>query len=164
MTRSEIHKKLNNTKVYLGKHSEEVQKKLFELGYSWGRGVTDVSYTDKPFLFISTYCDFLLGYSDNLKDFNEDRAKEITVEDILGIEEDVNTSFKNKQELLEEMAKHSPYGWITNGCRTGQMISCDDQGFTIIEHLRLMFIRYEDVDKYYGNLTFMDRDPFKLSD
>ena len=36
MTRSEIHKKLNNTKVYLGKHSEEVQKKLFELGYSWG--------------------------------------------------------------------------------------------------------------------------------
>ena len=164
MTRSEIYKKLNNTKVYLGKHSEEVQKKLFELGYSWGRGVTDVSYTDKPFLFISTYCDFLLGYSDNLKDFNEDRAKEITVEDILSIEEDVDTSFKNKQELLEEMIKHVPYGWITNGFKTAQIISCDNQGFTIVDHLRLMFIRYEDIDKYYGDFTFMDRDPFKLSD
>ena len=164
MTRSEIYKKLNNTKVYLGKHSEEVQKKLFELGYSWGRGVTDVSYTDKPFLFISTYCDFLLGYSDNLKDFNEDRAKEITVEDILGIEEDVDTSFKNKQELLEEMIKHVPYGWITNGFKTAQIISCDNQGFTIVDHLRLIFIRYEDTDKYYGDFTFMDRDPFKLSD
>ena len=164
MTRLEIYKKLNNTKVYLGKHSEEVQKKLFELGYSWGRGVTDVSYTDKPFLFISTYCDFLLGYSDNLKDFNEDRAKEITVEDILGIEEDVDTSFKNKQELLEEMIKHIPYGWITNGFKTVQIISCDNQGFTIVDHLRLMFIRYEDTDKYYGDFTFMDGDPFKLSD
>ena len=164
MTRSEIYKKLNNTKVYLGKHSEEVQKKLFELGYSWGRGVTNISYTDKPFLFISTYCDFLLGYSDNLKDFNEDRAKEITVEDILSIEEDVDTSFKNKQELLEEMIKHVPYGWITNGFKTAQIISCDNQGFTIVDHLRLMFIRYEDIDKYYGDFTFMDRDPFKLSD
>ena len=155
---------LYNTKLYLGKYSEEVQKKLFELVYSWNNGVTYVSNTNKPFLFISTYNGLRLTYSDDLKYFNEHSAKEITVEDILGIEEDVNTSFKNKQELLEEMAKHSPYGWITNGCRTGQIISCDDQGFTIIEHLRLMFIRYEDIDKYYGDLTFMDRDPFKLSD
>ena len=164
MTKSEIHKKLHNTKVYVGKYSEEVQEKLFKLGYSWGGEIIHVSNTNKPFLFISTFTDLLLTYSNDLEYFNEHSAKEITVEDILGIEEDVNTSFKNKQELLEEMAKHSPYGWITNGCRTGQIISCDDQGFTIIEHLRLMFIRYEDIDKYYGNLTFMDRDPFKLSD
>lgn len=111
MTRSEIHKKLNNTKVYLGKHSEEVQKKLFELGYSWGHGNTYVSYTDKPFLFISTYCDFLLGYSDNLKDFNEDKAKEITVEDILNIEKTCRP-FKDEKELVEEMNKHTPFGWI----------------------------------------------------
>ena len=164
MTRSEIHKKLNNTKVYLGKYSKEVQEKLFKLGYSWGHGITYVSHTSKPFLFISTYSDFLLGYSDDLTFFNEHKAKEITVEDILGIEEDVDTSFKNKQELLEEMIKHVPYGWITNRFRTAQIISCDNQGFTIVDHLRLMFIRYEDIDKYYGDFTFMDRDPFRLSD
>ena len=82
MTRSEIHKKLNNTKVYLGKYSKEVQEKLFKLGYSWGHGITYVSHTSKPFLFISTYSDFLLGYSDDLTFFNEHKAKEITVEDM----------------------------------------------------------------------------------
>ena len=111
MTKSEIHKKLYNTKLYLGKYSEEVQKKLFELGYSWSSGATYVSNTNKPFLFISTYNDFLLGYSDNLKDFNEDRAKEITVEDILNIEETCRP-FKDEKELIEEMNKHTPFGWI----------------------------------------------------
>ena len=64
MTKSEIHKKLYNTKLYLGKYSEEIQKKLFELGYSWNNGITYVSNTNKPFLFISTYNDLLLTYSD----------------------------------------------------------------------------------------------------
>ena len=111
MTRSEIHKKLNNTKVYLGKHSEEVQKKLFELGYSWNNGITYVSNTNKPFLFISTYNDLILTYSDDLKYFNEHSAKEITVEDILNIEETCR-SFKDEKELIEEMNKHTPFGWI----------------------------------------------------
>lgn len=111
MTRSEIHKKLYNTKLYLGKYSEEVQKKLFELGYSWNNGITYVSNTNKPFLFISTYNDLILTYSDDLKYFNEHSAKEITVEDILNIEETCR-SFKDEKELIEEMNKHTPFGWI----------------------------------------------------
>lgn len=111
MTRSEIHKKLKSTKVYVGKYSEEVQKKLFELGYSWGNGITYVSNTNKPFLFISIYGDFLLTYSDDLKYFNEHSAKEITVEDILNIEKTCRP-FKDEKELVEEMNKHTPFGWI----------------------------------------------------
>ena len=111
MTKPEIHEKLNNTKVYLGKYSEEVQKKLFKLGYSWGNGATYVSNTNKPFLFISTYNDLLLTYSDDLKCFNEDSAREITVEDILNIEETCRP-FKDEKELVEEMNKHTPFGWI----------------------------------------------------
>lgn len=111
MTKSEVHKKLYNTKLYLGKYSEEVQKKLFELGYSWGNGVTYVSNTDKPFLFISIYGDLLLTYSDDLKYFNEHSAKEITVEDILNIEKTCRP-FKDEKELVEEMNKHTPFGWV----------------------------------------------------
>ena len=58
MTRSEIYDKLNRTKVYLGKYSKEVQEKLFKLGYVWSGGSTNVSYTDKPFLFIVRHDDF----------------------------------------------------------------------------------------------------------
>ena len=111
MIKSEIHKKLHNIKVYVGKYSKEVQEKLFSLGYSWGGGVTDVSYTDKPFLFISTYGDFLLGYSDNLEFFNNQTARELSVNDILNIGE-IYRPFKDEKELIREMTKHTPFGWI----------------------------------------------------
>ena len=150
MTRSEIHKKLNNTKVYLGKHSEEVQKKLFELGYSWGHGNTYVSYTDKPFLFISTYCDFLLGYSDNLKDFNEDKAKEITVEDILNIEETCRP-FKDEKELIEEMNKHTPFGWIQD--KSSKSLSCISRTHEAGVTIDRSNISFDRLLKYY---TFLD--------
>ena len=151
MTRSEIHKKLNNTKVYLGKYSEEVQKKLFELGYSWNNGITYVSNTNKPFLFISTYNDLILTYSDDLKYFNEHSAKEITVEDILGIEEDVNTSFKNKQELLEEMAKHSPFGWIQD--KSSKSLFCISRTHEAGVTINGSNISFDRLLKYY---TFLD--------
>ena len=53
----------------------------------------------------------LLTYSDDLKYFNEHSAKEITIEDILNIEETCR-SFKDEKELIEEMNKHTPFGWI----------------------------------------------------
>ena len=150
MTRSEIHKKLNNTKVYLGKHSEEVQRKLFELGYSWGNGNTYVSYPTKPFLFISTYNDFLLGYSDNLKDFNEDRAKEITVEDILNIEETCR-SFKDEKELIEEMNKHTPFGWIQD--KYSKSLFCISKTYEAGVTINGSNISFDRLLKYY---TFLD--------
>ena len=150
MTRSEIHKKLNNTKVYLGKHSEEVQKKLFELGYSWGNGITYVSHTSKPFLFISTYSDFLLGYSDDLMFFNEHKAKEITVEDILGIEETCRP-FKDEKELIEEMNKHTPFGWIQD--KSSKSLFCISRTHEAGVTIDRSNISFDRLLKYY---TFLD--------
>ena len=150
MTRSEIHKKLNNTKVYLGKHSEEVQKKLFELGYSWNNGVTYVSNTNKPFLFISTYNDLTLTYSEDLKYFNEHSAKEITVEDILNIEETCR-SFKDEKELIEEMNKHTPFGWIQN--ESSKSLFCISKTYEAGVTINGSNISFDRLFKYY---TFLD--------
>ena len=150
MTRSEIHKKLKSTKVYLGKYSEEVQKKLFELGYSWGSGVTYVSNTNKPFLFISTYNDLLLTYSDDLKYFNEHSAKEITVEDILNIEETCR-SFKDEKELIEEMNKHTPFGWIQDKC--SKSLFCISKIYEAGVTINGSNISFDRLLKYY---TFLD--------
>ena len=150
MTRSEIHKKLNNTKVYLGKHSEEVQEKLFKLGYSWGHGATYISNTNKPFLFISTYNDLLLTYSDDLKYFNEHSAKEITVEDILNIEETCR-SFKDEKELIEEMNKHTPFGWIQD--KYSKSLSCISRTHEAGVTINGSNISFDRLLKYY---TFLD--------
>lgn len=150
MTRSEIHKKLKSTKVYLGKYSEEVQKKLFELGYSWGNGITYVSNTNKPFLFISIYGDLLLTYSDDLKYFNEHSAKEITVEDILNIEETCR-SFKDEKELIEEMNKHTPFGWIQD--KYSKSLSCISRTYEAGLTINGSNISFDRLFRYY---TFLD--------
>lgn len=150
MTRSEIHKKLNHTKLYLGKYSEEVQKKLFELGYSWGNGITYVSNTNKPFLFISIYGDLLLTYSDDLKYFNEHSAKEITVEDILNIEETCR-SFKDEKELIEEMNKHTPFGWIQD--KYSKSLSCISRTYEAGLTINGSNISFDRLFRYY---TFLD--------
>lgn len=150
MTRSEIHKKLNHTKLYLGKYSEEVQKKLFELGYSWGNGITYVSNTNKPFLFISIYGDLLLTYSDDLKYFNEHSAKEITVEDILNIEETCRP-FKDEKELIEEMNKHTPFGWIQD--KYSKSLSCISRTYEAGLTINGSNISFDRLFRYY---TFLD--------
>ena len=150
MTRSEIHKKLKSTKVYLGKYSEEVQKKLFELGYSWGNGNTYVSYPTKPFLFISTFNDLILTYSEDLKYFNEHSAKEITVEDILNIEETCR-SFKDEKELIEEMNKHTPFGWIQD--KYSKSLFCISKIYEAGVTINGSNISFDRLFKYY---TFLD--------
>ena len=150
MTRSEIHKKLKSTKVYLGKYSEEVQKKLFELGYSWSSGATYVSNTNKPFLFISTFNDLILTYSDDLKYFNEHSAKEITVEDILNIEETCR-SFKDEKELIEEMNKHTPFGWIQ--VKHSKSLFCISKTYEAGVTINGSNISFDRLLKYY---TFLD--------
>lgn len=150
MTKLEIQKKLNNTKVYLGKYSEEVQKKLFELGYSWNNRVIYVSNTNKPFLFISTYNDLLLTYSDDLKYFNEHSAKEITVEDILNIEETCRP-FKDEKELIEEMNKHTPFGWIQD--KYSKSLFCISKTYEAGVTINGSNISFDRLLKYY---TFLD--------
>lgn len=150
MTKEEVYKKLKHTKLYLGKYSEEVQKKLFELGYSWGNGITYVSNTNKPFLFISIYGDFLLTYSDDLKYFNEHSAKEITVEDILNIEKTCRP-FKDEKELVEEMNKHTPFGWIQD--KYSKSLFCISKTYEAGVTINRSNISFDRLLKYY---TFLD--------
>ena len=150
MTKSEIHKKLHNTKVYVGKYSEEVQEKLFKLGYSWGGEIIHVSNTNKPFLFISTFTDLLLTYSNDLEYFNEHSAKEITVEDILNIEETCR-SFKDEKELVEEMNKHTPFGWIQD--KYSKSLFCISKTYEAGVTINGSNISFDRLLKYY---TFLD--------
>lgn len=150
MTRSEIYDKLNRTKVYLGKYSKEVQEKLFKLGYVWSGGSTNVSYTDKPFLFISISSDFLLGCSSNLEFFNRHDAKEVSVEDILNIEETCRP-FKDEKELIEEMNKHTPFGWIQD--KSSKSLFCISKIYEAGVTINGSNISFDRLLKYY---TFLD--------
>ena len=53
MTKEEINKFLEDTKVYVAGKSEEIQKKLFSFGHKWATGETEVDCTEAPFLYIS---------------------------------------------------------------------------------------------------------------
>lgn len=51
MTKEEIRKSLDNTKVYVNGKSKEIQEKLFSFGYEWSSShPTKVSFDNKPFL------------------------------------------------------------------------------------------------------------------
>lgn len=83
MTKEEAFKMLQGKKVYAGKYSEEVQKKLFEIGFEWyGCGKQIMEYD-----YIITFPDGLQTCS-NYKNFIEyfDNVEEITISQILGIE------------------------------------------------------------------------------
>ena len=150
MTRSEIYDKLNRTKVYLGKYSKKKKKKLFKLGYVWSGGSTNVSYTDKPFLFISISSDFLLGCSSNLEFFNRHDAKEVSVEDILSIEETCRP-FKDEKELIEEMNKHTPFGWIQD--KYSKSLFCISYTSKNGVSVNGFILSFDNLLKYY---TFLD--------
>lgn len=112
MTKEEINKFLANTKVYVAGRSEEIQKKLFSLGYKWCSGFTGVEYTESPFLFIYpnmsfSRCSDMVYFSNNIK-------REISAEEILSLELTKPTyrPFKTQEECWDEMFKHQPFGWI----------------------------------------------------
>lgn len=111
MTRVEINKFLANTKIYVAGKSEEIQKKLFSLGYKWINGSTEVKHTESPFLFIYTNMSFsrrsdMVYFSNNIK-------REISAEEILSLElTDGYRPFKDIEECWNEMFKHQPFGWL----------------------------------------------------
>ena len=114
MTKEEIRKILDNTKVYVNGKSKEIQEKLFSFGYIWGSRSKIVDNTDKPFLFIRN--DKTITYGDDMNHFIEHKKKEITAEEILSIEltETSYRPFKTKEECWNEMLKHHPFGWLVN--------------------------------------------------
>ena len=108
MTKEEIKKFLDNTKVYVNGKSEEIQKKLFSFGFHWfGINYNKVQFTEEPFLFISD--DYIITYSD----FMSHKFTEITAEQILSLElTEGYRPFKDKNECWNEMLKHQPLGWV----------------------------------------------------
>lgn len=76
---------LKNKKVYVGKHSKEIQEKAFALGIEWNDGTTDVGYLDYPFLFFHE--DNRMTCDKNLVHFNDrySNYEEITAEEILAM-------------------------------------------------------------------------------
>ena len=108
MTKEEIKKFLDNTKVYVNGKSEEIQKKLFSFGFHWfGINYNKVQFTEEPFLFISD--DYIITYSD----FMSHKFTEITAEQILSLElTEGYRPFKDKNECWNEMLNHQPFGWL----------------------------------------------------
>ena len=112
MTKEEIKKFLDNTKVYVNGKSEEIQEKLFSFGFDWfGSKDKKVQYTKKPFLFLSG--DYGITHSDDMVYFTNYRYREIAAEQILSLElTEGYRPFKDKNECWNEMLKHQPFGWV----------------------------------------------------
>lgn len=113
MTKEEIRKILDNTKVYVNGKSKEIQEKLFSFGYKWGEiNSTKVSDVNEPFLFI--YKKGCITHTNDMCCFTEHEHREISADDILSLEitEPSYKPFKSQEECWNEMLKHQPFGWI----------------------------------------------------
>lgn len=76
---------LENKKVYVGKHSKEIQEKAFELGWSWpglnGKEVRNIEY---PFLFFRKEGFIACEFGINI--FNNCSFEEVSADWILSLE------------------------------------------------------------------------------
>lgn len=65
--------------------------------------------------------------------------------------------FKNKRECIEEMKKHSPFGWVNDNDFCGLIINLyEDRLYTILE-------RY-DYERAFNCLVFLDGSKFGIID
>ena len=99
MKKEEAKKLLDDTKVYVSNKSELVQKKLFEIGYTWSNK-TKVIYTYTPYLYIHKG---IIDYGRKPDDFLKDSKRLVSVDDILDIEIDKESKefdFKLYDEVL----------------------------------------------------------------
>ena len=101
MTQKEAIKFLSNTKVFVKDKSEEIQKKLFEIGFIWQEVPNrEPKYLAKPFLYI---CDNKnLTYGNDVKLFYSHAYKEISAEDIL------NIKVEHLPKTWEEFCENTP--------------------------------------------------------
>lgn len=155
MTREEINMFLADTKVYVAGKSEEIQKKLFSLGYEWRDGRTKVSNTNVPFLYIDK-----THYMSNGLDmciFTEHGHREISAEEILSLEltADSYRPFKNSEECWNEMLKHQPFSWIKHK---------DSQIYEDCRYVGDYILAGISFDKAYNNYTFADGTPFGIKE
>lgn len=173
MTKEDIKKFLDNTKVYVDGKSVEIQKKLFSLGYKWYDGWAEVSYNDSPFLFIYSNMSFSRG--SNMTYFSRHENREISAEELLSLElTDSYRPFKDIEECWNEMKKHHPFGYVkskydgsyihyklitkvSNTTTVGKAADC------VIEFHNDTFC-YHDMVNLYDNYTFADNTPFGIKE
>lgn len=98
MKKEEAIKMLSNTKVYVDDKSEDIQKKLFEIGFEWADGKRKVFYTEMPFLYI--YFGLQLKGGSNMNSFKNNEFKEIKADDILSLTIDKECEFKPFDRVL----------------------------------------------------------------
>lgn len=152
MTKEEIRKFLDNTKVYVNGKSKEIQEKLFSFGYKWSNtNSTEVHNTEKPFLFLYKYGG--ITQMNDMELFVEHEHREITAEEILSLEitEPSYRPFKTKEECWQEMLKHQPFGWIKLAFRGGylNLVSRGPQ---------------DDFNAEFKKYTFADGAPFGIKE
>lgn len=151
MTREEVKKLLDNTKVYVNGKSKEIQEKLFPLGYLWPDKDFKAQYTEEPFLFLSNN---EITHSSNMILFKSHRYKEITAEEILSLETELYRPFKDQEECFNEMLKHQPFGWICVNSKYYQIVVVVDSGIKFSND----YFTFDEVVDY----TFLDGTPFGI--
>lgn len=90
--------KLSNTKVYVDGKSEEIQNKLFELGFYWENYGKKRLCTDKPFLYINR--NLTIEYGSDMACFKDNEFKEIKADEILSITIDKEHELKPFEKVL----------------------------------------------------------------
>lgn len=161
MTQKEIDKFLSNTKVCVNGKSEEIQKKLFSLGYEWYCGYRNkVCFTEKPFIFIDGDKTKKLSYHNDINHFINSEKREITAEQILSLEltEFTYRPFKDKEECWQEMLKHKPFSWIADTTEYFLISSLS------LNHVWLSEKIYCTFEVAFNSFTFADRTPFGIKE
>lgn len=158
MTIKEVREFLNNSKIYVNSKSEEIQKKLFSLGYKWDTSGEQVIYTDKPFLFM--YDNSVITCASNMEYFKNHKNKEITSEELLSIQiTELYRPFKNQKECWDEMLKHQPFGYIR------YRVSNNIENIISMTN---MFIKLNngwlDFEKALKTIKFLDDKPFGIKE
>ena len=152
MTKEEIRKILDNTKVYVKGESREIQEKLFSFGYVWyDDNHTEVYNEGKPFLFICKDGD--ITYSNDMCYFVNHKYQEITADEILALKitEPSYRPFRDNKECWDEMLKHQPFGWIKLAFR-GEYLNLVSRG------------PQDDFNAEFKKYTFADGTPFGIKE
>ena len=168
MTKEEIRKFLDNTKVYVNGKSKEIQEKLFSFGYQWiNTCYKTVSYTNAPFLYIDN--NETLTYGIDMDFFKKNKNKEISTEEILSLEitEPSYRPFRDNKECWQEMLKHQPFGWLTSK-NTGafavigavKCIGNHKVGITWATNESETYMQ----DDVFNSYTFADGEPFGIKE
>lgn len=168
MTKEEIKKFLDNTKVYVNGKSEEIQKKLFSFGYNWLENNNyEILFPEKPFLFIND--DGIITHSENMNYFNNHKYTEITAEQILSLElTECYRPFKDKNECWNEMMKHQPFGWIKSKDSGNFSLIGFVQWYSYFEDVMVTFAASEQIARsasaLFEKYTFADGAPFGIKE